>query len=210
MLLIVAFRRGWVPKASEGGNSVDSITSLELQYARAHNIPVLPFLASGETWPGKQWENDQAARDWVENFRSGLNQPAVFFDSEPSSGPEAQRLPAFRAKIRAALIDYKERLLAKEAAAGGDQSGLDYFDSARERLVDGDSIPFLGQGIFDGGLLGTEALLRQLVPKESAVEPNMASAAEYQDRYLGNREKFLRFLQRVIEESSRVPPPGGA
>jgi hypothetical protein len=206
MLLIVAFRGGWVPKEHEGGNDLDSITALELQYARAHNIAVLPFLASEETWPGRLWENDQAARDRIKQFRGGLNQPAAFFDYEPPTGPETQRLPAFRAKIRQALVDYKARLLTNEVATDDDRDGLDYFDSARERLVDGDSIPFLGQGIFDGGPFGTEVFLRQLVRQESALEPNMASAAEYQERYLGNRGKFLQFLQRIVEQGSRVTP----
>ena len=72
--------------------------------------------------------------------------------------------------------------------------------------MDGDSIPFLGQGIFDGGPFGTEVFLRQLVRQALAVEPNMASAAEYQERYLGDRGKFLQFLQRIIEQSSRMTP----
>ncbi len=46
VLLIVGFRRGWVPEADKGGNGVDSITALELAYARENKIPVLAMMAS--------------------------------------------------------------------------------------------------------------------------------------------------------------------
>lgn len=203
MLLIVAFRRGWVPQQEQGGNGIDSITSLELQLARAKHVAVLPILASEESWPGKLWEDDQPAREWVRHFREGLGQPAIFFDYESPVGPEAQRLPAFRARIRAALVEQKEKLQTTDATAVG---GLDYFSSARDGLVDGSSIPFVGQGIFGAGALGVEALLSRLAGPESAVERNLASAAEYQERYRGSRKKFLRFLEGVIEDGQRTAP----
>src|SRR5215470_5973812 len=57
LLLIVAFRKGWVPTTEEGGNGYESVTALELDYARKHNIPVLALLAR-DTWPGKLWDRD--------------------------------------------------------------------------------------------------------------------------------------------------------
>src|SRR5262249_27622888 len=94
VLLIVAFQQGWVPATEQGGNGRDSITALELEHARARNIPVLILLA--KRWDGGLWEDDQNKRAWVKQFREGLNQNARFFDEEPSSTNENQRFPAFR------------------------------------------------------------------------------------------------------------------
>ena len=60
-LLIMAFRRGWVPLEDKGGNGTDSMTTLELARAREKGIPILTLLAS-ETWPGNLWEDDPEAR----------------------------------------------------------------------------------------------------------------------------------------------------
>lgn len=50
MLLLVAFRREWVPTTEEGGNGIDSITACELAFARSKNIPVRAMASS--TWLG--------------------------------------------------------------------------------------------------------------------------------------------------------------
>lgn len=103
VLLLVAFRQGWVPTAEQGGNGVDSITALELAHARERNIPVLIMLAS-DIWPGKLWEKGDQARAWQQQFRAGLNQSAMFFEWEGNPA-----LPVFRAKVREVLLGYKAR-----------------------------------------------------------------------------------------------------
>ena len=51
VVLLVAFRRGWVPDVDAGGDGMQSITAIELAQARELGIPVLVFLAE-DTWPG--------------------------------------------------------------------------------------------------------------------------------------------------------------
>jgi predicted ATPase/class 3 adenylate cyclase len=140
LLLIVAFRRGWVPTTEQGGNGQDSITALELDYAREHDISVLALLAT-DSWPGDLWEHEQAARDWIEKFRQQINLPAGFFDRElPTSSGD---LPNFRALIRTALSSYKERLLRDETTSdGGDPTSQ--LESARQVLSSGQVVPPMG------------------------------------------------------------------
>src|SRR5688572_24224114 len=110
VLLMVAFRRGWIPTVDQGGTGVDSITALELAHARKRNIPVLVMLAT-DTWPGKLWDKGDEAVAWQEQFRAQLNQPAAFFEWEGAAGP----LPGFRAKVREVLLGQKARLLEQKA-----------------------------------------------------------------------------------------------
>lgn len=206
MLLIVAHRRGWVPEADKGGNGTDSMTALELNFARERGIPVLAMLAD-DSWPGKLWEKDQAGREWVERFRTGLNLPAVFFKHEEPVADETRRLSAFRAAVRNVLIDHRERLLAREAESRM-TGGLDFFDSAVEGFADGTIIPFVGHGVFGDGPLGLRALLAAL--GESCTEQTcLATAAEYRERFRRDRQSFLRELRRSLEEQTRNAAPAG-
>jgi hypothetical protein len=109
MVLIVAFRRGWVPTPEQQGNGQDSVAALELTFARHHEIPVLVFMASEDTWPGNLWENDDPnARAWIYNFREHINLPAMFFNYELHADNESERFPTFRTSLRASLLRYRE------------------------------------------------------------------------------------------------------
>jgi hypothetical protein len=197
MLLLVAFRRGWVPNAEQGGNGIDSITALELAYAREKKIPVLAMFAD-ESWPGNQYEQEQGARAWVEHFRAGINLPYASFDSEKDG-----TLPAFRVKVRAVLVAQKERMLAEQAKVSEVETGLDYFDSACEGLIDGSSIPFIGAGVFGSGPL-SPVMLAAALGKEGAQEQAcLATACEYRERYLPSRERFLKHFRQIFENQSR-------
>ncbi len=197
MLLIVAFRQGWVPTKEQGGNGVDSITAFELEYARQNNIAVLPLLAQ-DSWPGNLWENDAAARSWVETFRANLNQFAAFFAHEPPAVKESESLPAFRAQLRSALLDHKERLLTMSSNAASDPCSAD-FDSASMALHSGRCIPFIGQCVYGDGPLSTTALI-QALGDVSSHEPCLATAAEYCERFVRSREGFLERLEEIIDE----------
>jgi TIR domain/Domain of unknown function (DUF4062) len=124
VLLIMALRQGYVPTVEQGGNGVDSITALEIEYARKNKIPVLALLANQRTWPGSLYENEQFARDWVKQFRDKLNQPAEFFDFEPlnPNAKETDQLPQFRAKVHSVLLNFQQALVAMKEAEdpGGD------------------------------------------------------------------------------------------
>ena len=105
VVLLQAFRRGWVPTHEQGGDGKTSITAFEVQAADELGKQVRVFLAK-ETWPGNLWENDdQAARAWVANFRNGLNRMAAFFE------PEDEGLESFRSLLRQELVKHKESLL---------------------------------------------------------------------------------------------------
>jgi hypothetical protein len=50
LVVLVAHRYGWVPPIEEGGDGFTSITWLEVQHARAIDIPVIPYLVD-EDYP---------------------------------------------------------------------------------------------------------------------------------------------------------------
>jgi hypothetical protein len=121
LLLIAAFRRGWVPAAEQGGDGRRSVTAYELEAARRRGLPVRALLAR-ESWPGSLWEDDPEARSWVRHFRDGLNQVAQFFDieilgevpDEPRPGRE------FRSLVRKLLLDHRDWLRDQAGFAGSD------------------------------------------------------------------------------------------
>jgi hypothetical protein len=106
VLLIVAFRRGWVPTPEQGGDGQRSITAWELEEARVKRKPVLALLANPD-WPGHLWDADQEARDWVQRFRNALNQPAEFFSHEPEREHPREPLPVFQSKVRNLLAQWR-------------------------------------------------------------------------------------------------------
>jgi hypothetical protein len=118
LLLIVAFRKGWVPSPAQGGDGSRSVTGFEVETARRLGIPVRALLAKKDSWPGGLWETDQAAREWVEAFRNGLNHPVEFFDAEAVVAGAREPLPVFRSKVRQALNDHRDWLWQQAARAG--------------------------------------------------------------------------------------------
>jgi hypothetical protein len=204
MLLLVAWRQGWVPTVEQGGNGRDSVTALELAHARRKQIPVLVLLAN-TSWPGSLWEEEQGKREWVKSFREGLNQSAAFFDYEPPTTREAERLPGFRAIVKQNLLAFKERIPPDEQ----ETPGFEFFRSARDGLLEGASIPVLGCGVYGGGPLSSQALVRSLLPGSedapgglSKERLPLATAAEYRERFDGSREQFLKRFRRILEQQA--------
>jgi Domain of unknown function (DUF4062) len=103
VILLQAFRRGWVPTPEQGGDGQNSITGLEIATADELGKPVLAFLAD-ENWPGRLWDADPSARAWTNNFRNGLNRNAKFFKWEEDS-----KLQLFRALISQELANYRSQ-----------------------------------------------------------------------------------------------------
>ena len=200
VVLLVAFRQGWVPTVEQGGNGRDSVTALELAHARAKNIPVLLLLAN-KSWRGDLWEEEQAKREWVKAFRDGLNQPAAFFDYEEP----ATRLPGFRAILKENLLKYKERVLARRAPAA---PAVEFFDTARDALMDGSGIPVLASGVYDDGPLSSDALVEALLTAQAGLtgvskeQMPLATAAEFRERRDGSRQRFLNQFRRVLDQQS--------
>jgi Domain of unknown function (DUF4062)/SIR2-like domain len=195
VLLLVAFRRGWVPSAEQGGNGLDSITSLELAHARRRKIPVLIMMAT-DTWPGKLWDKGDEAVARQERFRAQLNQPAMFFEWESA----AAGLPIFRGRVREVLLGQKARLLEQKARTVQSPSLDEYLRSAYEGLIGGTSVPFLGPGVYGTGPLSSETLARALLGGTyNPPDLCLATAAEYRERILRSRDQFLRQFRRVLE-----------
>jgi hypothetical protein len=204
MILIVAFRRGYVPPGDRGGNGVDSITALELARARARNVPVLPFLASPD-WPGKLWEEDPAAREWVKRFRADLDQSAQFFDPELRGASEAEACPLFRARLLSGMSKFRERRLAAASAARAAPT-VDYFESARGALRSARCVPFLGHGIYGAGPLSAPSIAAAF-GEPACRESSLVAAAECHENYLPSRGLFLESFDRILEEQARAAAP---
>ncbi|MCP4288203.1 MAG: DUF4062 domain-containing protein [Gammaproteobacteria bacterium] len=192
VVLIVAWRRGWVPSKNQGGNGSVSVTALELDHAREKNIPVLIFLAN-DSWPVKLLDRG-ASLDWVEAFRNELNQPAVFFEYEANEQRD------FYAKLRQQLTIF-ERGLEEDQDTGGD-----YFDSARSGLITGKNIPFIGTGIYSDGPLSTSALVAALAPELDRENITLAAAAEYREGRDRTRTNFLETFGGIIRQQSELAP----
>jgi hypothetical protein len=199
VVLLQAFRQGWVPKPEEGGDGTQSITALELAAARKRRIDALAFLATDGTWPGKFWDDTDAARGWVKKFRNGLNLPAKFFDWEaPGSG-----LQVFKAKLREALVAYQRTLPAANA-------GVDEYARARADLLNGGAILFFGSGVHGNGPLGARAIANGLRGEaaQGQIEESLATTAEYCERHRGSRGNFLDALRGVLQaqrDAATVP-----
>lgn len=216
LVLVVAWRQGWVPSQEQGGNGRDSVTALELAHARAKRIPVLILLAN-RSWPGDLWEDDQAKRAWVKSFRDNLGQPAAFFDYESSTTREGERLIGFRATLKQALLDFKAQLPVWNEP---ESPPLEFFRSARQGLFEGTSIPVLGSGIHGDGGLGSSGLVRALLEPVNAPVPSpsggeseerlaLATAAEWRERFDGSRFTFLTSFQDILREqtAAATEPP---
>lgn len=116
LVVLVAHRRGWVPKKSDGGDGKKSITRLEVEAARRANLEVLPFLVDegdDARWPTKHIEalNDPAVAKPLADFKKVLNATirATFTDD-----PQSLSGPAYHA-----LKEAGDRLDAEPAGKSG-------------------------------------------------------------------------------------------
>jgi vWA-MoxR associated protein C-terminal domain/Domain of unknown function (DUF4062)/vWA-MoxR associated protein middle region 0 len=148
VVLILAFRRGWVPSPEQGGDGDRSVTAAEVDEARRRGIPIRALLAR-ESWPGSCWEDDQTARAWVSHFRDGLNQVAKFFDVETLDDGSVEPRPGreFRSLVRGVLQDHRDWLREQDASAIRPERsqrkpvGADVVLTQLEPLLDGLMVP---------------------------------------------------------------------
>ncbi len=108
VLAIIAWKRGGVPGPEQGGDGQASYTAWELRAARQANKEVLILLAD-QDWPGRLWEESDNGRAWVRNFRADLDRLADFFQWESVEAQAVEPLPRFQAKVRQALLKWRER-----------------------------------------------------------------------------------------------------
>ncbi len=194
MLLLVAWRRGWVPTDLQGGNGSDSITALELKHAEEQQIPVLVFLAA-ETWPGNLWEHEHLP--WIKEFRGSINHPAGFFSWDDPGGEESRRHQEFRTKVRQAVVKHQQAIEKRS-----DEDWTDALEAARKGLAQGKIVPWLGSGIFGRGPLGRRSLAKELGDPADEEQQSVATAAEWREQRFPTREGFLDWFQDLIERQS--------
>jgi hypothetical protein len=103
VILLQAWRYGWVASSEQRGDGHTSATAFEIAAADAAQRPVLAFLADSN-WPGILWDDDPTARVRVKDFRGGLNRNVKFFKWE-----DDPNLPLFRALLREGLANYRMR-----------------------------------------------------------------------------------------------------
>jgi hypothetical protein len=214
VVLLVAFRQGWVPTQEQGGNGVDSITSLEWQYSQDpqhKKKDVLIFCADErKPWPFNLIDKGPAG-DWIMGFRSKLGKPADFFEFE--TDPE---LPNFRNMVLHALLNYKDKILKGITPPPPPPHGLGNFSDASRTLLSGKCIPFLGPGVYGNGDLSVCALRKALGDEECTCEDlhesceklSLATAAEFKDPPQ-TRAAFLDDLKEIIidQEGKRTTVP---
>jgi Domain of unknown function (DUF4062) len=77
LVVLAAHRYGWIPSEKEGGDGKSSITWLEVQWARASGLEVLPYLIDPEaSWPVKLIEalGHGNILEHLEAFKADLRQ----------------------------------------------------------------------------------------------------------------------------------------
>jgi hypothetical protein len=203
MLLIVGFRRGWIPSVEQDGDGETSITGLELAQARRLRKPVLVFLAREDDWPGRLYESTDAGRAWVADFRAKLNQPAAVFDYER---PIPDRpLQIFRSIVVNELNRFKSTIPIQSGA----QAEIRLATIATA-LRTGTRIPFIGPGIFGDGPLSLAALGEGIghACDAQVADACLATLAEYCERHTGSREDLLNTARSVIEAQTRAATAG--
>jgi hypothetical protein len=88
LVVLVAFRYGWVPTQEEGGDGEASITCLEVTRARKRGLEVIPFLVEDNaTWNISHVEGlvDPTAQKRLRDFKAELKKSlAGFFDTPMS------------------------------------------------------------------------------------------------------------------------------
>ncbi len=110
LVVLVAFRYGWVPSAAEGGDGQKSITRIEVEEARRRGLEVIPFLVEDRaTWPVGDIEGleNPVAQQRLDEFKNPLRQTLAGFFEKPQS---------LEAPTLLALGKAAERIASKRAA----------------------------------------------------------------------------------------------
>ena len=88
LIVLVAFRYGWVPSPEEGGDGESSITRMEVERARALGLEVIPFLVEDDArWSVADIEGlaDPSAQGRLTRFKADLRKSLAGFFETPKS-----------------------------------------------------------------------------------------------------------------------------
>jgi len=144
LIVLVAFRYGWVPTPEEGGDGESSITRLEVERARAVGLEVIPFLVEDTArWnvPDIEGLTDSRAQQRLDKFKSELRKSLAGFFEAPES-LEASTLLALNLaadRIERSLGNRRAKTVIEERSDESDLIVPSYFDpdhppSLEERL----------------------------------------------------------------------------
>jgi uncharacterized protein len=101
LIVLVAFRYGWVPSKEEGGDGESSITRMEVDHARAAGLEFIPFLVEDDAhWRVTDIEGltNAEANERLSRFKAELRKSlAGFFDT-----PKSLETPTILALSKAA------------------------------------------------------------------------------------------------------------
>lgn len=88
LIVLVAFRYGWVPSPEEGGDGESSITRMEVEQARKAGLEVIPFLVEDNArWTVADVEGltDPKAQERLDRFKEELRKSLAGFFETPES-----------------------------------------------------------------------------------------------------------------------------
>lgn len=108
VILLVAFRVGWIPAANQGGDGQRSVTGLEYDAADQRGVPVRVLMADG-LWPVNQMDEDQSH---VRRFRGEMNHAARFFQFESAESLTSDGSP-FRGQMQDLFAAHAEWVAKK-------------------------------------------------------------------------------------------------
>lgn len=120
-VLLVGFRRGWVP---DPGGADRSITQMEYEEARRLNIPVLPFLLADDVsdWPAQfdDRETDPDLPAWRDRLRPRAGAERFHFRTDPVTLDVGPAVGLWRAEQenRERLAGYLQGVRAASGLAG--------------------------------------------------------------------------------------------
>jgi hypothetical protein len=131
LVVLTAYRYGWVPSVEEGGDGRTSITWLEVRWARAAGKQVIPYVVSPDaSWPVQQIEERTRpeVRSPLQEFQAELRQSIAKFFSDRTS-----LLETLESALRAAA----------ERSSDGDVPPAERSGPRRGVLVPPDGLPYL-------------------------------------------------------------------
>jgi hypothetical protein len=133
LIVLVAFRYGWVPSREEGGDGEFSITRLEVERARAAGLEVIPFLVEDNAhWSIADVEGltDPKAQERLDRFKADLRKSLAGFFETPKSleAPTVLALNKAAERIERSRVTPRRVSYLKDRADEADFLVPSYFD----------------------------------------------------------------------------------
>ena len=133
LVVLVAFRYGWVPSREEGGDGESSITRMEVERARAAGLEVIPFLVEDNAhWSIADVEGltDRKAQERLDRFKADLRKSLAGFFETPKSleAPTVLALNKAAERIERSRVAPRRGTYLKDRPDEADLLVPSYFD----------------------------------------------------------------------------------